>query len=59
MDLEKKKERLLEYYKRSNYASSKAVIEAFMRVPRENFILPHQRNKAYDNHPLPIRLNCK
>ena len=54
MDLEEKKEKLLNYYKNSKYATQKEVIEAFKRVPRENFIHPHQRNQAYDDHPLPI-----
>ncbi|NVM55067.1 MAG: protein-L-isoaspartate(D-aspartate) O-methyltransferase [Candidatus Helarchaeota archaeon] len=54
MDLQKKKERLLNYYKHSKTAKSKEVIDAFMRVPREEFVRPNQRNQAYDDHPLPI-----
>ncbi|MHA1650936.1 MAG: protein-L-isoaspartate O-methyltransferase [Candidatus Helarchaeota archaeon] len=54
MDLKKKKERLLEYYRHSKTATCKEVIDAFMRVPREDFVLPHQRDQAYDDHPLPI-----
>jgi protein-L-isoaspartate O-methyltransferase len=53
MNLEKKKAQLLEYYKRYNYAKSEEVINAFMRVPREEFVRPHQRQQAYDDHPLP------
>ena len=54
MDLEKKKEKLLEYYKRTKTANVPEVIEAFLRVPRENFIHPNQRGQAYGDHPLPI-----
>jgi protein-L-isoaspartate(D-aspartate) O-methyltransferase len=54
MDLEKKKEQLIEYYKFSRTAKSKEVIEAFRRVPREDFIHSSQRSQAYDDHPLPI-----
>lgn len=53
MDLEKKKQKLLDYYKRTKTAKSKEVIGAFMRVPREDFIHPNQRRQAYDDHPLP------
>lgn len=56
MDLEKKKEQLLNYYMHSQTAKSKKVIDAFMRVPRENFIPPHQRDQAYEDHPLPKRI---
>ncbi len=54
MDLEKKKLQLLDYYKHSRTATKKDVIDAFMRVPRENFVPSHQRDQAYEDHPLPI-----
>jgi len=54
MNLQKKKENLIEYYKRSKIASSSKVIKAFMRVPREKFVRPNNINQAYDDHPLPI-----
>jgi len=56
MDLEKKKEQLLNYYMHSQIAKSKKVIDAFMRVPRENFIPSNQRDQAYEDHPLPKRI---
>ena len=59
MDLEKRKQQLLNYYKHSRTAKSKEVIAAFMRVPRENFIHPSQRDQAYEDHPLPIRIICE
>ncbi|MHA1130100.1 MAG: protein-L-isoaspartate(D-aspartate) O-methyltransferase [Candidatus Helarchaeota archaeon] len=52
--MEKKKQNLLEYYKRSRTANVKKVIDAFMRVPRENFVHPQQKGQAYEDHPLPI-----
>ena len=54
MELEKKKQSLLEYYRRTGTAKVKEVIEAFNRVPRENFVHEHQRSQVYDDHPLPI-----
>ncbi len=54
MDLEDKKEKLIEYYKRYKYAKSAEVIEAFNRVPRELFVHPHQTIHSYDDNPLPI-----
>ncbi len=54
MDLQKKKEKLVDYYKRTKTASSKEVIDAFMRVPREKFVRPNHVSQSYDDHPLPI-----
>jgi protein-L-isoaspartate(D-aspartate) O-methyltransferase len=54
MDLEKRKEQLLNYYKHSKIAKSQEVIDAFMKVPRENFLHSYQRDQAYEDHPLPI-----
>jgi protein-L-isoaspartate(D-aspartate) O-methyltransferase len=54
MDLEKKKQSLLEYYRRTGTAKVKEVIEAFNRVPREGFVHEHQRGQVYNDHPLPI-----
>ena len=59
MDLKKKKERLIEYYTRYKYAKSEEVIAAFIRVPREEFVHPHQKDQAYDDHPLPIVINLE
>ena len=54
MDLQKKKQRLVEYYKRGKTATSNEVIDAFMRVPREKFVQPNHVSQSYDDHPLPI-----
>lgn len=34
--------------------SDEAVLAAFLKVPRENFVLPQYREYAYQNRPLPI-----
>lgn len=54
MDLHRKKQLLLDYYKRTGTAKSKEVIEAFLRVPREKFVGANNIEQAYDDHPLPI-----
>lgn len=48
------KERLIELYVREGILKSKPVIEAFRRVPRENFIPEHLKPYAYVDTPLPI-----
>jgi protein-L-isoaspartate(D-aspartate) O-methyltransferase len=53
-DLTEAKERLLHHYIEEGIASSPSVIDAFMKVPREEFVLPNMRDSAYDDTPLPI-----
>lgn len=48
------KERLIEIYVREGILKTKSVIEAFRRVPRENFIPEYLRAYAYVDTPLPI-----
>ncbi len=48
------KKELLELLKREGHLRTKAVIEAFEKVPRENFVPPDLRHHAYINEPLPI-----
>jgi protein-L-isoaspartate(D-aspartate) O-methyltransferase len=47
------KESLIKYWK-YNFKFSKKVIDAFRKVPRENFVLPEYKEFAYDDNPLPI-----
>ncbi|MHA1268688.1 MAG: protein-L-isoaspartate(D-aspartate) O-methyltransferase [Candidatus Helarchaeota archaeon] len=54
LDLKKKKQDLLAYYKRTGYANSPQVIKAFLTVPRELFVPDHLRSRAYVDSPLPI-----
>ncbi len=48
------KERLIERYRREGILRSRAVIEAFRKVPREEFVPPRYREQAYLDTPLPI-----
>jgi len=47
-----KKHELLKSLQQKGF--SKKIIEAFEKVPRENFVLPDARDMAYDDVPLPI-----
>lgn len=49
-----KKESLIRNLIAEGCLKSKPVIEAMRRVSREEFILPDDRDSAYDDHPLPI-----
>ncbi len=51
--LEKKKA-LIEQLKSEGFVKDEAVIRAFMKVPREEFVPDELRNLAYDDRPLPI-----
>jgi protein-L-isoaspartate(D-aspartate) O-methyltransferase len=53
-DLARSKERLLQRYIDEGIANSRTVMEAFRKVPREEFVLPKMRESAYDDRPLPI-----
>ncbi len=48
------KERLIRELEEEGFLKTKAVIEAFRAVKRENFVLPDQKQYAYANYPLPI-----
>lgn len=49
-----RKKKLISYFKLIKVAKSQKVFEAFLKVPREEFVLPSQRKRAYEDHPLPI-----
>ncbi|MEM1511168.1 MAG: hypothetical protein QXW47_00790 [Candidatus Jordarchaeales archaeon] len=51
--LEKKKA-LIERLKLEGFVKDEAVIRAFMKVPREDFVPDELRDSAYDDRPLPI-----
>ena len=53
-DLTKAKERLIQRYIEEGIANTPSVIDAFMKVPREEFVLSNMRDSAYDDNPLPI-----
>lgn len=50
----KAKERLIQRYIKDGIASTPSVIDAFMKVPREEFVLSNMKDSAYDDNPLPI-----
>ena len=52
--LEEERKRLVESLKRRGYVTSKAVEEAMLRVPREEFLPVGVREEAYVDSPLPI-----
>ena len=54
MGLEEKKRRLIESLKMEGMLRSPEVIEAMMKVPREEFVLPFYRKEAYNDYPLPV-----
>ena len=51
--LERRKRELLERYIRTGIVKSEDVIRAFLKVPREEFVLPNYKMYAYDDTPLP------
>lgn len=54
MDLLKKKQLLAKKFIRNNTAKSDEIIQAFLKVPREEFVLEKYIDSAYDDHALPI-----
>jgi len=54
MDLKAQKERLINELIDLGYLKTEAVINAFRKVPREEFVLPGHRDYAYANDALPI-----
>ncbi len=53
-DLVVEKEKLIKYYVRTGILKSSKVIEAFRKIPREEFVLPEYFDAAYQDTPLPI-----
>lgn len=53
-DLEEKKKELIDHLVSAGFLRSRAVIEAFRKVPREKFVPAALRSHAYENEPLPI-----
>ncbi len=57
MRLKEKKEKLISELIREGILKSETVINAFKRVPREQFVLPEYYDEAYEDIPLPIHEN--
>lgn len=49
-----KKRTLIERLKAEGFVKDEAVVRAFMKVPREEFVPDELRECAYDDRPLPI-----
>ncbi|MCK4669992.1 MAG: protein-L-isoaspartate(D-aspartate) O-methyltransferase [Nanoarchaeota archaeon] len=45
---------MVEHWESLGLIKNKKIIEAFLKVPREKFILPEHREEAYADIPLPI-----
>jgi len=52
--MEERRRALARLLKLQGVIRSERVFEAFMKVPREEFVLPEYREMAYEDHPLPI-----
>ncbi|MEM2144118.1 MAG: hypothetical protein QW279_02060 [Candidatus Jordarchaeaceae archaeon] len=48
------KKKLLKELKLSGFVTRENVMQAFLKVPREEFLPENLKNKAYIDHPLPI-----
>ena len=52
--MQSQKDRLVRELAERGFLKSKKVIEAFRKVPRENFMPKKYISEAYGNYPLPI-----
>src|SRR3989344_3434475 len=50
-----KKKDLVNYWTQNKIITDKSVLDAFLRVPRENFVLPQYKDQAYEDIPLPTK----
>jgi protein-L-isoaspartate(D-aspartate) O-methyltransferase len=53
-DFAAQREAMVERQLRRRGITEKHILEAFLSVPREAFVSPHQALEAYGDHPLPI-----
>lgn len=54
VDLAKQKRALHDYWVTEGIITDDTLLNAFMKVPRENFVLDKDMYSAYGDHPLPI-----
>ena len=54
MKAEERRKRLVENLRKEGILRKKEVIEAMLKVPREEFVLPFYRKEAYGDYPLPV-----
>ena len=50
-----RKNDLVNYWTQNKIITDKSVLDAFLRVPRENFVLPQYKDQAYGDIPLPTK----
>ena len=55
--LDKEKKHLADQFRKNGYIIDKVIYEAFLKVPREEFVLEEDRQHAYEDHPLPVLRN--
>lgn len=55
--LEKEKKQLADHFKTNGYITNEQVYDAFLKVPREEFVNDQDREHAYEDHPLPVSHN--
>lgn len=53
-DFERQRKEVVEHLERIGYLKSPAIKKAMLKVKRELFVLPEQKDKAYIDTPLPI-----
>jgi protein-L-isoaspartate(D-aspartate) O-methyltransferase len=53
-DFTREREAMIERHLRRRGINEKAIIDAFLAVPREAFVSPEYAHLAYGDHPLPI-----
>ena len=55
--LEKEKKQLADHFRKHGYIIDNRTYDAFLKVPREEFVLEEDRQHAYEDHPLPVLRN--
>src|SRR5437764_14854613 len=53
-DYKAEREAMVERHLRRRGITERAIIDAFLAVPREEFVAPDYAHLAYGDHPLPI-----
>lgn len=57
MNAKTEKDSLVKHWRKTHLVNDERVISAFLKVPRESFVLPEFRSDAYHDHPLPTLKN--
>ncbi len=54
LDFTKRKKELVDYWQKTRVVKDKKILDAFLKVPREDFVLDGYKFHSYDDNPLPI-----